>query len=500
MQNLEKISEELFAKIRGRFPSVTIGTEEGMITNNPSEARFIEFDYKSKGKVSLSLDDKDGLVVMHGADILAGENDQELNDWYSFLRELRQFAKKRLLNFDTRDITKSNLQKRDYRFLAKNAGEDNMTESKLYGTSKISYQDVGEARLIIKHNESIDQTSPTGRNRSIGKIYVESPEGERFLYPFKHLSAARAMARHVAEGGNAYDDFGKHITSLSEEMSKLRKFKTYMGRSAVMAEGLSGYMDAVTTRMKSVKKTIESLQKPAYYAEAIANFESVVMEEVPVDVAENWTDQLTIKLFNEELSDVFPYIYKLVSEATKAQELGPEDLVDESAEELGKLKDKYSKAEKNKKTKEEVELEDTMEGLMGQFSEANEAERDTHCSDKCCGSDTKAEDCDCPPDCEHCNCNADMDECPPETDAAPQQQMAAEKPKTPLGEFILSYYDRETGSFPKGETAILTMVEKDYGDEYVRPAHSFIEQIHKTFVQHERMNNEQSDIFKLSGI
>ena len=406
MQNLEKISEELFAKIRGRFPSVTIGTEEGMITNNPSEARFIEFDYKSKGKVSLSLDEKDGLVVMHGADILAGENDQELNDWYSFLRELRQFAKKRLLNFDTRDITKSNLQKRDYRFLAKNAGEDNMTESKLYGTSKISYQDVGEARLIIKHNESIDQTSPTGRNRSIGKIYVESPEGERFLYPFKHLSAARAMARHVAEGGNAYDDFGKHITGLSEEMAKLRKFKTYMGRSAVMAEGLSGYMDAVTTRMKSVKKTIESLQKPNYYAEAIANFETVVMEEVPVDVAENWTDQLTIKLFNEELSDIFPYIYKLVSEATKATELGPDDLVDESALIADSSAKKHSKAEQ---PKEEADLEDAMEGLMGQFSEANEAERDTHCSDKCCGSDTKAEDCDCPPDCKHCNCNADVD-------------------------------------------------------------------------------------------
>jgi hypothetical protein len=560
MQNLNKISEELFAKIRGRFPSVTIGTEEGMITNNPSEARFIEFDYKSKGKVSLSLNAEDGLVVMHGADILAGENEEELSDWYNFLRELRQFAKKRLLNFDTRDITKSNLQKRDYKFLAKNAGEDQMTESKLYGTSRTSYQNVDGARLVIKHNAPINQESATGRTKQISSIYIESADGERFKYPFKHLSAARAMARHVAEGGNAYDDFGKHITGLSEEMAKLRKFKTYMGRSAVMAEGLEPYMDAVKGRMKDVKKTIESLQKPAHYAEAIANFESVVMEEVPADVAENWTDQLTIKLFNEELSDVFPYIYKLVSEATKAQELGPEDLIDEaskgieamkkagnakadaeakerakkdksvdesglqyhtgvkkhgkeymvkaaqagrdgaSQQELGALKDKYSKAEKNKKTKEDIELEDTMEGLMGQFSEANEAERDTHCSDKCCGSDTKAEDCDCPPDCEGCNCNAEMDECPPQQDAAPQQQMAAEKPKTPLGEFILSYYDRETGSFPKGETAILTMVEKDYGDEYVRPAHAFIEKVHSTFVQHERMNNEQNDIFALAGI
>jgi hypothetical protein len=507
MQNLDKISEELFAKIRGRFPSVTIGTEEGMITNNPSEARFIEFDYKSKGKVSLSLNDEDGLVVMHGADILAGENKEELSDWYNFLRELRQFAKKRLLNFDTRDITKSNLQKRDYKFLAKNAGEDQMTESKLYGTSRTSYQNVDGARLVIKHNGPINQESATGRTKQISSIYIESADGERFKYPFKHLSAARAMARHVAEGGNAYDDFGKHITGLSEEMSKLRKFKTYMGRSAVMAEGLEPYMDAVKTRMKDVKKTIESLQKPAYYAEAIANFESVVLEEVPADVAENWTDQLTIKLFNEELADVFPYIYNLVSETTKAQDLNPEDLLGEKKDSPGIAAMKKAgnakadaEAKDREKTKEDIELESTIEGLMGQFSEANEAERDTHCSDKCCGSDVKREDCTCPPDCKHCNCNADMDECPPEKDMAPQQQMAAEKPKTPLGEFILSYYDRESGSFPKGETAILTMVEKDYGDEYVRPAHAFIERIHAEFVKHERMNNEQSDVFKLAGI
>ena len=32
--------------------------------------------------------------------------------------------------------------------------------------------------------------------------------------------------------------------------------------------------------------------------------------------------------------------------------------------------------------------------------------KDTHCSDKCCGSDVKAEDCTCSPDCPHCNCNA----------------------------------------------------------------------------------------------
>ena len=32
--------------------------------------------------------------------------------------------------------------------------------------------------------------------------------------------------------------------------------------------------------------------------------------------------------------------------------------------------------------------------------------KDKYCSDKCCGSDVKAEDCTCPPSCKHCNCNA----------------------------------------------------------------------------------------------
>jgi hypothetical protein len=35
----------------------------------------------------------------------------------------------------------------------------------------------------------------------------------------------------------------------------------------------------------------------------------------------------------------------------------------------------------------------------------NESEKDTHCSDKCCGADVKREDCGCSASCEHCNCN-----------------------------------------------------------------------------------------------
>ena len=337
MKNLELIAEELFNKIRGRFPSITIGDEEGKVTDQPKTARFFDFQYKqgnkSLGSVSVTLTDE-AVQVMYNTDFVAKEDTLTRNEWYNFLKELRMFAKKRLLNFDTRNINKSNLDKRDYQFLAKQrSGDEQMNEAKLYGTSRKSYQDIGTARVTIEHTKPVNQALAAGRTQYIGSLFIESSEGERFKYPFKHLNGARAMARHVAEGGKPHDDFGKYITSLSEELASLRKFKTYMSRSAVMAEGLSVYNEAVIERIDTIKNTVEKLQRTANYKEAIDTYESAILEDVPSDVAENWIDQLTIRQFNEELQDVFPYIYKLISEKTKADELGPDDLAEERTDE-----------------------------------------------------------------------------------------------------------------------------------------------------------------------
>tara|TARA_B100001248_G_scaffold84511_2_gene61604 strand:- start:13851 stop:16463 length:2613 start_codon:yes stop_codon:yes gene_type:complete len=325
MKNLEYIADELFNKIRGRYPSVTVGDNDATITNMPKQGRFFEFDFQPGKKVSISLDE-DGIAVMYSTKLFDSNDASLKSNWFRFLKELRLFAKKRMLNFDTRDITKNSLDKRDYEYLST---EKQMSESKLYGTSRTSFQDIGSAKMIVKHSQPINREQPAGRTRDIAGIYIESESGERFKYPMKHLNGARAMSMHVAEGGTPYDDFGKHIIGLSEELSKLRKFKTYMNRSSVMAEGLAGYMDIVNERIEAVKKTTHALQSKAKYQEAFKNFDNTVLEEVPEDVSNSWIDELTIKQFNEELKGVFPYIYKLVSEANKVKDLGPEDLIGE---------------------------------------------------------------------------------------------------------------------------------------------------------------------------
>jgi len=89
-------------------------------------------------------------------------------------------------------------------------------------------------------------------------------------------------------------------------------------------------------------------------------------------------------------------------------------------------------------------------------------------------------------------------------------EMDVDGKKIPVTEFILSMYDRENGQFPKGETAVLTAVEKDYGEQYIAPAKQFIEAIHAKFEEFhgykdpEIMDNqapeELEDIRHLAGI
>ena len=201
---------------------------------------------------------------------------------------------------------------------------DKVSESNLFGTTKTSFQSIGEARLVIKHSRPVDQSVAGGRTHRIESIFIESSEGERFKYPIKHLNGARAMARHVSEGGKPFDSFGKYITGLSEELSKLKSFKTYMNRSNVMAEGLREYQDIVDERIDIIKNECLKLQRPTNYKDTFENFKEADAVEVPEDIKKNWIDELTIKTFKEELQDVFPYIYKLVTEKTAVQNLDPE--------------------------------------------------------------------------------------------------------------------------------------------------------------------------------
>ena len=132
-------------------------------------------------------------------------------------------------NDDTRDITKSNLEIKDVKQQAKaddtlGSEEMNVTESRMHGTRRSSYQECGPVRIIVRHQGDVDDEVRGARSRHIDSIFLETHLGERFLCPSNSLHIARALAQHLSRGGEMHDDMGGKILLIGEEMDAMRHF------------------------------------------------------------------------------------------------------------------------------------------------------------------------------------------------------------------------------------------------------------------------------------
>jgi len=343
MDARNNIATDLFYKIRSRFSGLKLGAETGVITINPEEARFFDFDYMEGeqpiGHVSISLAEQNSMKVYFSHGITESMDDGQKDNWYSFLKELRTFAKRRLLSFDTRDIAKDNLDKRDYQFLSQNAqpkqtepntiqkpvGESIMAESNMYGTKTVSYQKLENTRLIIKHSQQLsDDMAPGARSRNIAGLFVENADGERFKYPFIHLAGARAMQRHVANGGVPYDAIGESIIRMSEEIAQLKSFGNYVVRNDLMNSDTNNVVEKSTEQLNRLREQVRALSKQGHYEAYKESFQAQQPLEVPQDVVEQFTDQFTVKNFKEDIASVFPVLYRLMKEGNT---IGYDDIV-----------------------------------------------------------------------------------------------------------------------------------------------------------------------------
>ncbi len=117
-----KTSNDLFNKIRSKFGNIQIGNAMGEATANPSDAVFFDFDFQedgdSFGRVSISIADGECVKVFYNQGLVNKIDEESRTEWYSFLKELKDFAVTHQLGFDVRDITKNNLTQQDYKNIA----------------------------------------------------------------------------------------------------------------------------------------------------------------------------------------------------------------------------------------------------------------------------------------------------------------------------------------------------------------------------------------------
>jgi hypothetical protein len=193
-----------------------------------------------------------------------------------------------------------------------------ITES-MYGSSRRSYTDLDETKLIIRHSKAVDEDVPGARSRHIDSLYIENAEGERFKYPVIHLNGARAMQRHIANGGKPYDEIGESIIKMSEAIASLNSFKQYASGKDSMNENSADLLAKVKTKLEALKEKVQLIQNQKYYEAYTNNFFKTQAGELPEDKLNAYREQFSKTTYDERLDQLFPLVDAIVKEEEYAR-------------------------------------------------------------------------------------------------------------------------------------------------------------------------------------
>jgi len=364
-------------KTRGYKPSPKDSKNE---RTNPETADVFEFQFikdgENYGKAWATIDKTSSLNLYYD-DNQAGSPPGQTkgmdydDSWSGLLKHLKQWALSKQLNFGLHDSDRlgDDMRQRDYYKM-----KEKMTEGYHAVNKMTSYNDnIPNVKVVIQHDRQIGEGEQRWRN--VHKIFVENTEGERFAVPTRMPGIARVYGRHVAEGGTPYDERGKHITQLVEEYTKMAGF-IRATRRGEFNESVAQLIAEGVKHHRSIKETLQKMQSHRGYNHYFESWTPALMEDDAdhTSIAEMFSQES----IDPRIESVLPILNKLNS-----------NIINE-IEEVNEL-DQWAKS-------------------ITEMEQIDEGKRDTHCSDKCCGADVKAEDCTCSPDCPHCNCNAKLKE------------------------------------------------------------------------------------------
>lgn len=336
MISIDKAAEDLFDKIRSRFQDVVIGDEKAKETVDPSKARFFSFTYstpiengkvKKFGRITISVVDGQTLKIFYDMKIDKNMNENEKKQWYRFLRGLGKFSKRHKFDsFDVRDITTSNLELRDLAHLNKDAevfdSGQVLSETKLSGTSKSSYQVLENVKIIVRHSKKIsEEESPYVRSRNIQSIFIETESGERFKLPEKTtINEARIVARHVRNEGTIHDQFGQHLISMLTEMHQLKNFSRNMRGRVFEDPETQSMLESAQEHYGVIKSDFFSMRTQKGYESFRENWQpsqNMLTDEIDIDTIRSRFEK---RVFDKRLDGALPIVVRAYNERKNKME------------------------------------------------------------------------------------------------------------------------------------------------------------------------------------
>jgi hypothetical protein len=314
--NIDKIAEKTMKIIQGLgMQPKMFDSSNGKAVADPLKARYF---YVEVPNIMVFIDgEKQELNVDLGE-----KTDLDDPQVKKLVDMMKETARSNLIDFNTKSFGK-HIEPKNYAYKIEQNKETEMSDvfnegiSPLEGSSRTSRQTLENARIIVKHRNPVNEESRGSRSRNISAIFIENGEGERFKYPFKHLNGARAMARHVANGGVPSDMVGEAIVEHSSNLSKLKEFMNVVNKQGLVNENNRSIVANVKQKMDSIKESIKRIQGAKGYTafvESMALNEKSDEAEITEDTVNDYVAKFTKSTFEESLKDILPLVHRVNEE------------------------------------------------------------------------------------------------------------------------------------------------------------------------------------------
>ncbi len=164
---------------------------------------------------------------------------------------------------------------------------------KMTGSRKSSYQPLADSvKIIVRHNKDVNEEVRGARSRNIHSILIQRGE-EKFKMAENNLQAARAMARHLHNGGETFDEIGEAITDMAKEFGKLKEFVGYVRRSKLVNEDNEEFVTLAIENINNIRTTFKRLSGVKSYAtavESVKDYNNVEILQDDLDLEAKFTE------------------------------------------------------------------------------------------------------------------------------------------------------------------------------------------------------------------
>lgn len=315
MKNKDDLGNKIFDFLKGKGVPISISDENDEDTLDPEVGvRF----YSNDPNIMVTIDKENNELK------LSKSKHVEDDRMDSIHKGIQNLAQDSLFSFDYKIFGKT-IKPKHSNYKAKinkmKQEQEAVTEAslgKMYGSMKTSYQPLDSVKIIVRHGKPVNEEVRGARSRQISKLFIQRGD-ERFALPHKSLAGARAMARHVHNGGEVHDSVGSAINEMVTNIDSLSKFARYVENKNLVNEENDSLVTLAKESVQNLRSSLKKLSGAKSYAKAVETIDFTNSLEITNEESD-LSDLFVEKHIDNNVLNAFPTINKLLSVQQKMDE------------------------------------------------------------------------------------------------------------------------------------------------------------------------------------